>query len=399
MCAYSVFNTFPVYPLSAKPLILLAFCRYRYHTSLLLEPGETPYENAQFLLFLAAVIKACDEHQDLLRLSVATAGNDHRLGANEAPPAIISVFLGDELSEVLEAIETDSVYGGKDKELMKIGAHVLPKIPKDTTDRNRTSPFAFTGNKFEFRMPGSSSSIAGCNIVLNTIIADELKQFADVLENVPDFTSALHAIIKDTIKNHKRIIFNGNGYDDSWVQEAEKRGLLNLRTTPEALGYFIHEENIALFERHKVLDKEEIYSRYDILLEEYVKTINIEALTMVNMARKEILPAVMKYTKTLSDSLAVQKELGFEIQDSYEIHTVETLRSLLKEANTKANVLDERIQTLHTIDDYEKASFYVKDEILPAMEELRKPCDALEQVTDESAWPFPTYGKLLFGIL
>ena len=254
----------------------------------LLEPGETPYENAQFLLFLCAILKAADEHQDLLRLSVATAGNDHRLGANEAPPAIISVFLGDELTEILEAIEEDRAYDGKVKELMKIGAHVLPKFTKDATDRNRTSPFAFTGNKFEFRMPGSSSSIAGCNIVLNTVIADELKEFADILENSNDFSSALHELIQKTIKEHKRIIFNGNGYDQAWIEEAKKRGLLNLKTTPDALPYFIKEENRELFKRHHVFDDEEIYSRYEILMEEYVKILNIEALTMVNMSKKEI---------------------------------------------------------------------------------------------------------------
>ena len=224
----------------------------------LLEPGETPYENAQFLLFLCAVIKAVDEHQDLLRLSVATAGNDHRLGANEAPPAIISIFLGDELTEVLEAIENGTGYNGKEKEYMRIGADVLPKFKKDSTDRNRTSPFAFTGNKFEFRMPGSSSSIAGCNIVLNTVVADELEKFADVLEAAPDFESALNALIQDTIKSHKRIIFNGNGYDDSWIEEAQKRGLLNLKTTPDALPYFVKEENVKLFEKQHVYSKEEI---------------------------------------------------------------------------------------------------------------------------------------------
>ncbi|MFR3894928.1 MAG: glutamine synthetase III, partial [Merdibacter sp.] len=241
----------------------------------LLEPGETPHENAQFLLFLCAVIKAVDEHQDLLRLSVATAGNDHRLGANEAPPAIISMFLGDELTEILEAIEQDRPYDGKAKEVMKIGAHVLPKFQKDTTDRNRTSPFAFTGNKFEFRMPGSSASIAGCNIVLNAVVADELKQFADVLEVAPDLPSALHVLIQDTIRSHKRIIFNGNGYDDAWIEEAEKRGLLNLRTTPDALPYFIRQENIELFKRHRIFDEEEVRSRYEIFMEEYGKTLHI----------------------------------------------------------------------------------------------------------------------------
>lgn len=253
----------------------------------LLEPGDTPYENAQFLLFLSAIIKAVDEHQDLLRLSVASAGNDHRLGANEAPPAIISVFLGDELNAVLEAIINDKSYDGTEHKLMKIGACVLPKLPMDTTDRNRTSPFAFTGNKFEFRMPGSSSSISGCNFVLNTVVANALREFADMLEKADDFESSLHSLIKQTLKDHQRIIFNGNGYDDAWIEEAKKRGLLNLRTTPDALPYFIHEENIRLFETEKVLDREEMESRYEITMEEYTKVINIEALTMINMAKKK----------------------------------------------------------------------------------------------------------------
>ena len=275
----------------------------------LLEPGETPHENAQFLLFLCAVIKAVDEHQDLLRLSVATAGNDHRLGANEAPPAIISMFLGDELTEILEAIEQDRPYDGKAKEVMKIGAHVLPKFQKDTTDRNRTSPFAFTGNKFEFRMPGSSASIAGCNIVLNAVVADELKQFADVLEVAPDLPSALHVLIQDTIRSHKRIIFNGNGYDDAWIEEAEKRGLLNLRTTPDALPYFIRQENIELFKRHRIFDEEEVRSRYEIFMEEYGKTLHIEALTMLDMVKKQILPAVTAQVHEWLDTAAMKQQL------------------------------------------------------------------------------------------
>ena len=255
----------------------------------LLEPGDTPYENAQFLLFLTAIIKAVDEHQDLLRLAVATAGNDHRLGANEAPPAIISIFLGDELTAVLESIENDTTYDGVGKELMKIGADVLPKFTKDTTDRNRTSPFAFTGNKFEFRMPGSALSVAQPNIMLNTVIADVLCDFANELENADDFESALHALIQRTLKQHKRIVFNGNGYDDAWVEEAKRRGLLNLKTTVDALPYSILPENIALFERQGVLRRDEIVSRYEIMMEEYTKVLNIEALTMIDMAKKQIL--------------------------------------------------------------------------------------------------------------
>lgn len=363
----------------------------------LLEPGETPHENAQFLLFLAAIIKAVDEHQDLLRLSVATAGNDHRLGANEAPPAIISIFLGDELAAVLKAIEEDQPYDGKEKELMKIGATVLPKFPKDSTDRNRTSPFAFTGNKFEFRMPGSNSSIAGCNITLNTVIADELEQFANILENAPDFDTTLHALIKDTIKNHKRIIFNGNGYDDSWVKEAESRGLLNLKTTPDALPYFVHQENIELFERQKVLSKEEVESRYEIMMDEYVKEINIEALTMIDIASKQILPSVAKYSKTLTDTALAKTQIGATA--TYESETVKEISELETKAYEALLQLQKDVEELHGINDFEKSAFFVRDHIIQDMQALREPCDKLEVLTSQKEWPFPTYGKLLFGIL
>ena len=363
----------------------------------LLEPGDTPHENAQFLVFLAAIIKAVDEHQDLLRLSVATAGNDHRLGANEAPPAIISIFLGDELTAVLQAIEADQPYDGKEKELMKIGATVLPKFPKDSTDRNRTSPFAFTGNKFEFRMPGSNSSIAGCNIVLNTVIADELEKSANFLEGADDFETTLHALIKDTIKNHKRIIFNGNGYDDSWIEEAEKRGLLNLKTTPDALPYFKTEENIELFERQKVLSKEEVESRYEILMDEYEKEINIEALTMLDIAKKDILPAASKFSRELTDTIANKKAIGIDL--TYELETAKKVSEALTEAYQAMVTLEKDVEKLHAIDDVEKSAFYVRDFIIQDMAALRKPCDELEVVTSNEDWPFPTYGKLLFGIL
>ena len=363
----------------------------------LLEPGDTPHENAQFLVFLAAIIKAVDEHQDLLRLSVATAGNDHRLGANEAPPAIISIFLGDELTAVLQAIEADQPYDGKEKELMKIGATVLPKFPKDSTDRNRTSPFAFTGNKFEFRMPGSNSSIAGCNIVLNTVIADELEKSANILEGADDFETTLHALIKDTIKNHKRIIFNGNGYDDSWIEEAEKRGLLNLKTTPDALPYFKTEENIELFERQKVLSKEEVESRYEILMDEYEKEINIEALTMLDIAKKDILPAASKFSRELTDTIANKKAIGIDL--TYELETTKKVSEALTEAYQAMVTLEKDVEKLHAIDDVEKSAFYVRDFIIQDMAALRKPCDELEVVTSNEDWPFPTYGKLLFGIL
>ena len=363
----------------------------------LLEPGDTPHENAQFLVFLAAIIKAVDEHQDLLRLSVATAGNDHRLGANEAPPAIISIFLGDELTAVLQAIEADQPYDGKEKELMKIGATVLPKFPKDSTDRNRTSPFAFTGNKFEFRMPGSNSSIAGCNIVLNAVIADELEKFANILEGADDFETTLHALIKDTIKNHKRIIFNGNGYDDSWIEEADKRGLLNLKTTPDALPYFKAEENIELFERQKVLSKEEVESRYEILMDEYEKEINIEALTMLDIAKKDILPAASKFSRELTDTIANKKAIGIDL--TYELETAKKVSEALTEAYQAMVTLEKDVEKLHAIDDVEKSAFYVRDFIIQDMAALRKPCDELEVVTSNEDWPFPTYGKLLFGIL
>ena len=363
----------------------------------LLEPGDTPHENAQFLVFLAAIIKAVDEHQDLLRLSVATAGNDYRLGANEAPPAIISIFLGDELTAVLQAIEADQPYDGKEKELMKIGATVLPKFPKDSTDRNRTSPFAFTGNKFEFRMPGSNSSIAGCNIVLNTVIADELEKSANILEGADDFETTLHALIKDTIKNHKRIIFNGNGYDDSWIEEAEKRGLLNLKTTPDALPYFKTEENIELFERQKVLSKEEVESRYEILMDEYEKEINIEALTMLDIAKKDILPAASKFSRELTDTIANKKAIGIDL--TYELETAKKVSEALTEAYQAMVTLEKDVEKLHAIDDVEKSAFYVRDFIIQDMAALRKPCDELEVVTSNEDWPFPTYGKLLFGIL
>ena len=364
----------------------------------LLEPGDTPYENAQFLLFLCAVIKAVDEHQDLLRLSVATAGNDHRLGANEAPPAIISIFLGDELTEILEAIEEDRVYAGKEKELMRIGAHVLPKFPKDTTDRNRTSPFAFTGNKFEFRMPGSNSSIAGCNIVLNAVVADELKQFADVLETAADLPSALHAVIKDTIRNHRRIIFNGNGYDDAWITEAEKRGLLNLRTTPDALPYFIKEENIRLFVEQSIFSEEEIRSRYEILMEEYTKTLHIEARTMADMASKEILPSITRQLYEWSETLALKKQVIADADCRYEQDMIKRASALQGATAVSLMKLKEAIQKAETLPLEEAAAFY-RDVILHQMEELRNSCDELETITSPQYWPFPTYGKLLFGIL
>lgn len=364
----------------------------------LLEPGDTPYENLQFLLFLAGIVKAVDEHQDLLRLSVATAGNDHRLGANEAPPAIISIFTGDELAEVIEAIMRDENYGSKDKAFMNIGAAVLPNLPMDTTDRNRTSPFAFTGNKFEFRMPGSSQSIAGINTVLNAAIAQSLEELADQLEGAQDFEAALHQLLRETFIKHSRIIFNGNGYSDEWVEEAERRGLLNLKTTADAVPYIKSEKNIALFEHQHVLTREEVESRYEILMEEYVNLLHIEACTMVSMARKEILPAVSKSQKQLADSLIAKQQAGLLLPESYEKATLEKSAVLLNEAYKASEALavaKEEVLVLPTIE--EKAAF-VKDVMIPEMEALRKPCDELEIITDSKDWPFPTYGKLLFGL-
>lgn len=363
----------------------------------LLSPGDTPQKDAQFLLFLVSIIKAVDEHQDLLRLSVASAGNDHRLGANEAPPAIISIFLGDQLTNILQAIENDDSYTEDANDRMRVGIDILPKIKKDSTDRNRTSPFAFTGNRFEFRMPGSSASIAGCNIMLNTAVADVLSEMSDILEKADDFDATLHNLIKETYKKHKRIIFNGNGYDDAWVEEAEKRGLYNLKSTPDALPYSVKPENIALFERQHVLNKEEVLSRYEINMEEYTKIINIEALTMLDMAKKDILPSVSRFTKTLLETISSKKALG--IDASYEEGFVQKISSKLKEAYTALEDLDSKTKTFSEIEDFEKAAFYVRDEIIPAMDALREPCDVMETLTDASEWPFPTYGKLLYGIM
>ena len=365
----------------------------------LLTPGETPYENAQFLLFLCAVIKAVDDYQDLLRLSVATAGNDHRLGANEAPPAVVSMFLGDELTSVLDAIEKERPYNGSEKTVMKLGVHVLPKFTRDTTDRNRTSPFAFTGNKFEFRMLGSSNSIACANIMLNVAVAESLKVYADRLEGADDFETALHDMIKQTIKDHKRIIFNGNGYDDAWIKEAtEKRGLLNLRTTPDALPAILSEKNMNMLTSHKVFTPAEIRSRYEITLDNYCKTVNIEALTMVDMARKEILPAIESYIKELSDTYVAKNTVIPGIAGKYEKGVIQKLSSLADEIDVAAASLDAELNVFRMITDVTEASVMIRDVILHKMAELRVPCDEAETLTAEKYWPFPTYGDLLFGV-
>ncbi len=354
----------------------------------LLEPGDTPYENAQFLLFLCAVIKAVDDYQDLLRISVASAGNDHRLGANEAPPAVISVFLGEELTEILEAIEKDEPYGGKEKELMKVGVHVLPKFPKDATDRNRTSPFAFTGNKFEFRMLGSAASVSGSNVVLNTAVAEELKQFADTLENVQDFNGALHDLIQKVIKEHKRIIFNGNGYDDAWIAEAEKRGLSNLRTTPDALAHWLDEKNVVLFTSHKVFSEAEMHSRNEILFEAYEKLIKIEARTMTDMAYHDLLPSISKYVR----------ELDLNLTSDYEKNISARLSELMSKAYNALTELEAKLEKAADEDDVIKSAFICKDEVVPAMAELRKHIDDAEKITAKEYWPVPTYGELLFDV-
>ena len=365
----------------------------------LFKPGETPYENAQFLLFLCAAVQAVDDYQDLLRLSVATAGNDHRLGANEAPPAVISIFLGDELTAVLDAIETDTPYSGTEKTVLKLGVHVLPKFTRDTTDRNRTSPFAFTGNKFEFRMVGSSDSIACANIMLNAAMAETLKEFADRLEGVSDFESVLHDLIKEAIKAHKRIIFNGNGYDDAWIKEAtEKRGLLNLRTTPDALATVLEKKNVEMLTSLKIFSEAEIHSRYEICLENYCKTVNIEGLTMVDMARKEILPAVEAYLGNLSGTVAAKTAAVPGLACKYEKDLISKLSKLADEISDAASSLDTTLIRLKAIPDVTDAAYVIRDVVLQKMAELRVVCDEAESITADKYWPFPTYGDLLFGV-
>ena len=361
----------------------------------LFEPGETPYENAQFMLLLCAVIKAVDDYQDLLRVSVASAGNDHRLGGFEAPPAIVSMFLGTELTDILEAIENDTAYGIHEKEAMKMGVHTLPRFPRDTTDRNRTSPFAFTGNKFEFRMLGSSASIADANIMINTAVAEVLRQFADELEAAEDFAPALHALIRKTIVAHKRIIFNGNGYEDAWVEEAARRGLLNARTTPDSVPCLLAEKNVLLFDRHNVFSRTELESRHEIMLENYVKVVNIEALTMIEMVRREILPAVSGYVRSLTEGAAFKKQL--EITADYEIETARTLSLLLNGAYNRVNDLERALSEAQGRSTHEKA-FHFRDCVIVVMNVLRSLVDEMETLTDKKCWPYPSYGDLLFSV-
>ncbi len=365
----------------------------------LLSPGETPYENAQFLLFLCAVIKAVDDYQDLLRISVATAGNDHRLGANEAPPAVVSMFLGDELDAILKAIETDTPYEGVKKEQMKLGVHVLPRFNRDTTDRNRTSPFAFTGNKFEFRMLGSSNSIACANIMLNSAVAESLKIYADRLEGAEDFEDALHEMIKKTIKDHRRIIFNGNGYDDAWIKEAtEVRGLLNYRTTADCMPHLLDKKNVDMLTSHKVFTIEELQSRCDIMLENYCKTVNIEANTLVDMAKSQIAPAVEKYSADLARNATAKRKLDDSLALTYETKLVKKLSSLTDSIADRTAALEDALIALHDADGIIAESEAIRDSILPKMCELRVACDEAETLTDRSYWPYPTYGDIRFSV-
>ena len=362
----------------------------------LLEPGETPSENAQFLLFLMAVIKAVDEYQDLLRVSVASAGNDFRLGANEAPPAIISIFLGSELQDVLDSIENDTPLKEGGKSLLRIGADVLPPLPKDSTDRNRTSPFAFTGNKFEFRALGSSDSISCANIMLNTAVAEELDGFAEVLEKAKDFNLELHELIKKTIKEHKRIIFNGNGYDESWKDEAKARGLLNLKTTPEALPYYLDKKNVRLFTRHGIYNENEINARYIIAQEHYAKVVNIEALTCLDMVNKDYLPALSKYSKVLVDTLVAKKELGLNVDYEYSVSKIIS-DGIYKIFDIKTK-LEESLKEAQKEEGLEEKSMAYMEKVLPKMADLREAVDSLESYVDASYWPVPSYGDLLFGV-
>ena len=365
----------------------------------LLSPGETPHENAQFLLFLVAVIQAVDDYQGLLRASVATAGNDHRLGGNEAPPAVISIFLGDELTAVLDAIESDSAYVGAEKKRMKLGVDVLPRFIMDTTDRNRTSPFAFTGNKFEFRMLGASDSIACANIMLDAAVAQSLKRYADELEGAEDFNTALHELLKRTIKEHKRIIFNGNGYDEAWIREAEeKRGLLNLRTAPDAIPELLKAKNVEMLTSLGVYTETELRSRYEIMLDNYCKTVCIEAQTMSDMARKQILPAIAHYSAGVARDAADKKAFDGEISCGYETRLVKKLAAVTDSIDAQTDALDSAIAGFKTICDVTEGADFIRDEMISRMTALRAAADEAETLTAESAWPFPTYGDLMFSV-
>ena len=373
----------------------------------LLEPGKTPSSNAQFLLFLTAVIKAVDDYQDLLRLSAASAGNDHRLGANEAPPAIVSMYIGDELGAVVDALVSGKTYHATHRTSMDIGVTALPNIPKDTSDRNRTSPFAFTGNKFEFRMPGSTFNVACTNTILNTAVAESLRQFADELEGVENFEQALSELIVREIKAHKRIIFNGNGYDDAWIAEAKKRGLYNLASTPDALPHYTDKKNLQLFTRHGVYTPVEVGSREEILLEEYSKTIRIEALTMLDMLRKLILPACAKFSKDLAEGVMIKKQIGVDAPSEAELVAKITEKTaqlaaaqgvLADKVNAANSVLTEEFAAAPGGRGARRLSRYYRDEVLPAMQAARGLADELENLVAKDYWPFPTYSDILFYV-
>ena len=362
----------------------------------LLSPGDSPADNAQFLIFLSAVIKAVDEYSDLLRISVATAGNDQRLGAAEAPPAIVSIFLGSELTEILDCIEAEKPYEGKEAQVMKIGASVLPDFPMDNTDRNRTSPFAFTGNKFEFRMLGSSLNISEPNVVLNTAVAESLKQIADILEAAEDFDSAVHDIVKRVYSNHKKVIFNGDGYSEEWQKEAAKRGLPNFKTVADAIPHLKDEKNIKLFTDHKIYSEEEVVSRTEIMLETYCKTVASEANVMISMAKKQILPAVQGYMAELSGNALSKKSLGISAM-TYETDTIKEL-SEYTDKLYKATLDLEKLLTKLPTTSREKKACYFRDKVCTKMDEVRKYADALELITSDEYWPFPTYKDLLYGV-
>lgn len=364
----------------------------------LLEPGASPKDNAQFLLFLVAVIKAVDEYQDLLRASVASPGNDHRLGANEAPPAIVSMFLGDELTDILEAIGNGRVADGVEKQNMILGVHVLPDFPKDTTDRNRTSPFAFTGNKFEFRMLGSAASISGPNTILNTAVAQILGEFADVLEDADDFTQTLRKLVKDTYNAHKHIVFNGNNYSPEWIGEAKKRGLLNLTSAVDAYPVYLSDKNVKLFEQEKVLSRCELASRVEILFDQYAKTINIEALTLIDMVSKQVIPACNGYLSAVSSEISAAKTAVPSLTMKSQTELVTKLSSLIDSMSLRLEELDAAVLASHDFEGSKECAVYFHDTVLPLMSEVRVSADELELMVDSKFWPFPVYGEMLYSV-
>lgn len=364
----------------------------------LLSPGAKPHENTRFLLFLCAVIQAVDDYQDLLRLSVATAGNDHRLGAHEAPPAVVSIFLGDELSGILKSMEEGSQYTAPQAERVKLGVHALPPLPRDTTDRNRTSPFAFTGNKFEFRMLGSSNSIACANMMLNAAVAESLRQYADRLEQAQDRVAEIHHILRDVIRQHKRILFDGNGYDESWIDEAKARGLLNLPTTADCMPYLLHEKNVEMLTRHGVFSVPELHSRCEIMLDNYCKTVEIEANTMIDMARQDILPAVQSYATHVAQGIAAKRSVVGTLPCTHEIKLLEQLSTLTDQIAQGMEALEAVTSRVEQMADVTATSEAVRDEMLPAMAQLRQAVDQAETSTASSFWPYPSYGQLLFGV-